>query len=291
MAIPSRCGVRTQSTVQPSQSHRKAHRFVPLESAVSEEKSISRRGAFASLLLPGIAAAAGCASTAGGPAAGARATARDNREFPERPGSTIMEADGTRTFRNHELRDQDGRVLRYQDDLIRGQVFAATFMYVHCTGICSDMTGKMTQAYDLLKPVMGNPVRFYTFSLAEDSPADLKEYMQARGLYGRPGWSFLTAPREVIKDIRWGFGFWDPDEELDNNLNGHTGMARFGNHRLDKWSSCPALANPVLTARSVLALFPPNQRPVIAGLERTDSPAARKIPNYTPAPPSTQFGS
>lgn len=256
------------------------------------QKPLSRRDAFASLLLPGLAAAAGCASTQGGSSSRTDASAAaPERVFPDRLGATVMESDGTRTFRNHELRDQDGNVLRYQDDLIRGQVFAATFMYVHCTGICSDMTGKMTEAYDLLKPVMGKPVRFYSFSLAEDSPADMKSYMQARGLYGRPGWYFLTAPRAVIKDIRWGFGFWDPDEELDNNLNGHTGMARFGNHRLDKWSSCPALANPALTARSVLALFPPNQRPQIAALERTDSPPARKIPNYTPAPPSTQFGS
>jgi hypothetical protein len=59
-------------------------------------------------------------------------------------------------------------------------------------------------------------------------------------------------------------------------------MARFGNQRLDKWSSCPALGTPTSIARSALAIFPPNQRPRIAALERTDGPRARPIPGYTP---------
>jgi hypothetical protein len=67
-------------------------------------------------------------------------------------------------------------------------------------------------------------------------------------------------------------------------------MARFGNHRLDKWSSCPALANPLMTARSVVALFPPGERPQIAALQDSETVPARPIPNYRPAPPSTREG-
>ena len=233
--------------------------------------------------MPAAAIVTGCASTGGtGTGAGRKSPSHPDSAFDARPGAFIMNPDGTRAFRNHELRDQDGKIVRFQDDLMSGHIFAATFFYVHCKGICSDMTRNMTGAYDLLQPVMGQPLRFYSFSLAEDSPADLKEYMQSRGLYGRPGWSFLTASREVIKDIRWGFGFYDPDEEVDSNLNGHTGMVRYGNQRLDKWSSCPALGTPMSIARSALAIFPPNQRPRIAALERTDGPRARPIPNYRP---------
>ncbi|MEY4118847.1 MAG: hypothetical protein RLZZ116_2175 [Planctomycetota bacterium] len=245
----------------------------------SEQASMRRRSALTSLFMPALLASCAGLDRDEKPRAGA---SHPDGAFEPKLGAFIMNPDGTRSFRNHALRDQDGRTVRFQDDLMAGQIFAATFFYVHCTGICADMTRNMAAAYDYLQPIMGKPLRFYSFSLAEDSPADLKEYMQARGIYGRPGWTFLTAPREVIKDIRWGFGFYDPDEEVDNNLNGHTGMVRFGNQRLDKWSSCPALGNPMGTARAALAVFPPNQRPHIAALDRTDSPRARPIPGYRP---------
>jgi protein SCO1/2 len=191
-----------------------------------------------------------------------------------------MEPDGTRSFRNHELVDQDGRTVRFQDDLIRGQVFAATFMYVHCKGICQDMTRRMAEAHELLAPVMGKPVRFYSFSLAEDTPADMKAYMVARGIDGRAGWSFLTAPREVIRDIRWGFGFFDPNEEIDTRLDGHTGMARFGNHATDKWSACPALGSPRIIARGVVGVLPYDQRTLVTALDRGADHPARAIPGW-----------
>jgi protein SCO1/2 len=249
---------------------------------------LSRRASLRSLLLPTTALLAGCASTQ--PRPGATDDSAGDVGFPQRAGASVIRTNGTRAFRNHVLQDQDGRTVRFQQDLIEGQVFAAVFMYVNCKGICSDMIGQMIGAYDLLTPVMGNPVRFYTFSLAQDSPEAMKGYMQSRGIYGRPGWTFLTGTPEVIKDIRWGFGFFDPNEEVDGNLEAHTGMARFGNHRLDKWSSCPALANPLMTARSVVALFPPGERPQIAALQDSETVPARPIPNYRPAPPSTREG-
>jgi protein SCO1/2 len=247
----------------------------------TQEKTLRRRKAFGSMLLPFAALLSGCTTQKT-----QNAMARLKKlDFDDEPGATHMEPDGTRTFRNHELVDQDGNVVRFNDDLIRGKVFAATFMYVQCKGICLDMTTHMAGAYDLLKPVMDNPVQFYSFSLAEDSPEDLKQYMIDHGIYGRPGWRYFSGPKSAIKDIRWAFGFFERDEELDGNLNGHTGMARFGNHRIDKWSSCPALGNPLLTARSMLAVIPPDRRPRVPGVDREPDATSRQIPNYQPRKP------
>ena len=207
---------------------------------------------------------------------------------PSAPGfrTPRFGADGTRTFPNLVLHDQDGRRLLFHDDLIRGRVFAATFGYVKCTGICGRMAANLAAAADLLGPAMGHPVRFYTFSLAEDSPADMKRAMQDRGLEGRPGWTYLTGSAGTIREIRHAFGFFDRGgEDTLGSPGTHTGMVRFGHHALDKWSACPSLGPPASIAKSILWLFPADRRPAIAGPVRPEGSGGTPIPGFvTPEP-------
>jgi protein SCO1/2 len=95
-----------------------------------------------------------------------------------------------RTFKNYVLYDQDGRKLYFYDDLIRGQIFAAGFGYAKCQGICGNISNNLVEASKMLGGLMGNPVRFYTFSLAQDSPAEMREAMETRGILGKPGWTY-----------------------------------------------------------------------------------------------------
>ena len=247
-----------------------------------DAKNFSRRAALGGLLFPAVGL------FLGGCTRGLTTAAAPKVAIPEGRGAFALRADGTRAFRNHELVDQNGVKVRFQDDLVEGKVFGATFQYAKCEGICSDMTQQMKKSYQLMKPIMGKPVNFYMFSLAGDSPAEMKAFMQAHGIDNLPSWRFFTGSSEAIADIRWAFGFGDPNEETDKNLAGHTGMVRFGNHKLDRWSSCPALSNPVVTARSVISLYPPGQRPHIAALERVEPHPARAIPGYQPVGPSSQ---
>jgi protein SCO1/2 len=246
----------------------------------STRTNFTRRAAFGGLLLP----AAGL--LLGGCASGLKKAAAANNgqpEIPERRGGYAMRADGTRVFRDHMLVDQDGKKVRFQSDLVEGQVFGATFQYANCKGICSNMTEQMKKSYDLMRPIMGNPVQFYMFSLAQDTPADMKKFMQARGVYGLPGWRFFSGSKEAITDIRWAFGFGDPNEELDQSLEGHTGMVRFCNHRLDKWAACPAQGSPEATARLLVRLLPSNERPNLAGIEYKVGTPGLPMKNWTPA--------
>jgi protein SCO1 len=179
---------------------------------------------------------------------------------------------------NLVVRDHTGKEFRFNDDLIAGRCVVMNFMYVKCQGICPDMTTKIKQAYDYLAgaDILGKKVWFYTFSLNEDAPEELAAYRQ-RHEVEVPGWSFFTGSRDAIKQIRWSVGFANPTEEEDADLDAHTGMVRFGNVPLDRWSSCPALGNPKDIARSVVSLFPPNERPVVKELQFTPTrnPAQR----------------
>lgn len=254
-------------------------------SIAADGGALDRRSALRALLIPAGAAVLGGCSTA----------TRLVQQAPEVSesdlGKTHFEPDGTRTFHNHVLYDQDGRKLRFHDDLIRGQIFAASFGYVSCRGICGRIANNMLEASDLLGPVMGNPVRFYSFSLTEDSPSEMREAMEFRGVYGKPGWTYLTGSPEAIRDIRWSFGFFDAGEvDTQGDPATHTGMVRFGHHRLDKWSSCPGLGNPANIARSVVWLFPSDRRPQVAGTEYEGTNHARPIPGWTPPAPLTAQG-
>jgi protein SCO1/2 len=244
------------------------------ETSSARNSVFGRRDALRALLLPaGAAILSGCASNP-------IQTAIAPDPIPEGRGKTSFAPDGTRIFRNHRLVDQDGKVVYFFDDLIKGQIFAASFGYATCKGVCTQIASSMGDASEMISPIMANPVRFYTFSLAEDSPEQMREAMIVRGLYGRPGWRYLSGSAEAIRDIRWAFGFAEPDERIDMSLAAHTGMARFGYHAIDKWSSCPAMGSPVNIARSVVSLFPPTDRPRFPALDYDGSNGARESPGF-----------
>ena len=256
--------------------------MLPAQEPSRNEPQISRRASLRGLLLPAAALALGGCAGASKVTASA---SEPSLHIPDVRGGSALRPNGTRVFRNHILHDQDGKAVRFQDDLVEGQVFAATFQYAKCKGICQNMTEKMKVASDILGGVMNNPVRFYIFSLAEDTPAEMKQYMVDRGIYGKPGWKFLTAPKDVITDIRWAFGFAEPDEETDEDLGSHTGMVRYCHHPTDKWAACPSLGEPKSIALLMLRCFPNDQRPHIAALDGYLLDYGKPIPNYKPLPP------
>src|SRR3954471_8387872 len=87
---------------------------------------------------------------------------------------------GADYFPNVPLVNQDGVVVRFYDDLIKGKAVAVNLIYTHCTASCPLETAKMAQVQKLLGDRVGKDIFFYSISIdpKRDTPETLKAYMQ-----------------------------------------------------------------------------------------------------------------
>jgi len=83
---------------------------------------------------------------------------------------------GADYFPNVPLVNQDGVVVRFYDDLIKGKAVAVNLIYTHCTASCPLETAKMAQVQKLLGGRVGKDIFFYSISIdpKRDTPETLK---------------------------------------------------------------------------------------------------------------------
>ena len=143
-------------------------------------------------------------------------------------------------YTNAQLRTQDGKTVRFYDDLIRDRIVAINFIYTRCEGVCPMTTANLVKVHKLLEEHADHDVSLYSITLKpwEDGPEELKDYAKAHGA----NWTFLTGNDYDLTTIRFRMFRWD-HPALDFNPEQHTGMVRVINDRLDRWSMCPTLAS------------------------------------------------
>ncbi|MDH4612552.1 SCO family protein [Pseudomonas sp. BN102] len=148
---------------------------------------------------------------------------------------------GAIPFPDVTLYTQDGRKVKFYDDLIRGKVVTFNMMYTQCTGKCPTMTANLRQLQQLLGDRAGRSVFMHSITLQPllDTPDVLKAYAEKYRI--GQGWQFLTGDPEDIEAVRFSLGFYDIDPEIDRNLTSHTGLVRMGNDNYQRWTMAPAL--------------------------------------------------
>lgn len=146
------------------------------------------------------------------------------------PGS----AWGEKYFPNLDLVTQDGEKVRFYDDLIKGKVFAISFIYTRCTDSCPLETAALRKLEKALGDKMGKDVVFYSISIDgdRDKPEELKEY--AKKFNAGPGWTFLTGRPEDVKQLRQKLGMYRNDGQ-NEALNEHGISILMGNERAGQW--------------------------------------------------------
>src|SRR5258705_1642858 len=88
------------------------------------------------------------------------------------PRSVKAGGTGVQSFTNTPLITQDGKTVRFYDDLIKGKSVVINFIYTQCGDSCPLETAKLAQVQKLLGDRVGKDIFFYSISIdpKRDSP-------------------------------------------------------------------------------------------------------------------------
>lgn len=166
-------------------------------------------------------------------------------------GMSARERLRRRNFPNVKLKTQDGKEVRFYDDLIKDKIVTINFFYAKCEGICPTVTANLAKAQRILGDRVGREIFMTSISLKpeHDTPAVLKEY--AEMFKAKPGWSFVTGKPDDIELLRRSLGFTNLDPRLDQDKSQHIGNVRIGNEPLMLWAACPGMVRPEFIAKSI----------------------------------------
>ncbi len=210
--------------------------------------------------LLGLAAMAPFAGTilSTGAAAGVHATDVDLQ-------SEARENIRKRYFPNITLQTQDGKNVRFYDDLVKDKIVTINFFFGHCEEVCPLVMANLVKVQKLLGDRVGRDIFMNSITLKpeEDKPASLKKYMKK--FNAKPeGWTFLTGQVIDIEFLRKSLGFTYPEPAIDKDKTQHIGNVRYGNEPLMLWGACPGMANAPFIAESISWMIRPETKVAIA---------------------------
>jgi protein SCO1 len=161
---------------------------------------------------------------------------------------------GKNYFPDATVVTQDGKTLRFYDDLIKDKLFVISFIYTSCRDICPLATSRLAELQEKLGDSMGRDVHFYSISIdpETDTPSRLKQYADTFG--AGPGWLFLTGSPGDIQAIRHKLG------DRSKVLSEHRNEILLGNGATGEWAKNNLLGDLDSLAIAVRGMDP-NWRP------------------------------
>jgi len=145
-----------------------------------------------------------------------------------------LEAQGVRRganyFPNLPVVTQDGKTLRFYDDVIKDKIVLISFAYTNCPDICPLTTARIAQVEDKLGDMVGRDIFFVSMTVdpERDTPERLKEFADA--FDAGPGWLFLTGKPEDIRLINSRLG------DRSRTLSEHRNEIVLGNDATGEWT-------------------------------------------------------
>jgi len=144
---------------------------------------------------------------------------------------------------NVPLFTQDGKRVRFYDDLIKNKIVTLNVFYGNCEGVCPAITANLVKVQKLLGARVGRDIFMYSMTLKpeEDDVKALKMYQEMHGI--GPGWTLLTGKPDDCELLRRSLGFTYPNKLIDKDKSQHIGNVRYGNEPLMLWAACPGMAH------------------------------------------------
>jgi protein SCO1 len=145
-----------------------------------------------------------------------------------------VEAQGNRRgenyFPNLPVVTQDGKTLKFYDDVIKGKIVLISFIYTNCPDICPLTTARIAQVEEKLGEIVGRDIFLISLTVdpERDSPERLKSFAEA--FAAGPGWLFLTGKPADIRLINAALG------DKSRTLSEHRNEIVLGNDATGEWA-------------------------------------------------------
>ena len=143
-------------------------------------------------------------------------------------------------FTNVEVKTQDGRTLRFYDDVMKGKILLINFFFTECDAVCPLTTENLVRVQELLGDRVGKEILMVSISLQpeHDTPEMHGGLRQGPMASGRAGCS-SPARRTISSCCATGSGFVDIDPVVDADPEQHLGTVRIANEPMHRWAMSP----------------------------------------------------
>ena len=145
-------------------------------------------------------------------------------------------------FPNVELTAQDGRKLRFYDDVIKGKAVAINAVFTTCKDVCPLETANLVRLRKVLGARLGKDVHLYSISIdpIRDTPEALKAYAEKFGAE----WTFLTGRPEDVKLVMRKLALIRDRDTPTSRESHHAASLLVGSEAVGQWTRFSAVDSP-----------------------------------------------
>jgi protein SCO1/2 len=156
---------------------------------------------------------------------------------------------------NVALITQDGRSVRFYDDLVKDKKVVFTFINTDSPTDSAKVSKNLASLQKFFGDRMGKDIHMYTLTTnpTHDTPAVLKGW--AAQYSAGPGWTFLTGSAANVEKLRQSLGFASEFAADQADPNFSIGVFRYGTESQMRWGHCQAFSSPRVLAHSLLLDF------------------------------------